>query len=117
MHLPEAFLIPNIEQRGGAFSVLSVDAFIQWVDDATTIGGPNDRGFAEEAIHNEIRVYGDIAHIISSYQKRRYTEQNIIGRGINFIQLVKRDGRWWIVSTVWDEDYAAGPIPDEYLGR
>ena len=117
LHLPEARMIPNREQRGGQFSVLTVEAFIAWVDSVTTVGGPGDKGFAEEGVHNLIEEYGDVAHVFSTYQKRYWDEDRIIGRGINAIQLVRKDGRWWIVSVVWDEDYAAGAIPDEYLGR
>ena len=116
LFLPEARLIPNTEQRGGAFSVLSPDQFVEWIDSVTTIGGPDDRGFSESGVHNVIERYGDIAHVFSTYEKHLWGETEVLGRGINSFQLVRRDGRWWIVGIVWDEDYAGGPIPERYGG-
>ena len=69
LFLPEALLIPNREQTGGQFRVLSPEGFIEWIDGVTTIGGPNDRGFAEEGYHNQVDRYGDVANVMSSYQK------------------------------------------------
>lgn len=112
---PRATLVPNTEQRGGAFSVLSPEGFIAWIDSVTVIGGPNDEGFAEEEVHHEIERYGDIAQVFSTYRKHFWEEDEILGRGINSFQLVHDGGRWWIVSIIWDEETGAGPIPAEYL--
>ena len=116
LFLPEARLIPNTEQRGGNFDVLTPEGFIEWIASGTTIGGPNDQGFAESGVHNVIERYGDVAHVFSTYEKHYWGETEMLGRGINSFQLVQRDGRWWIVGIVWDEDYAAGPIPGRYSG-
>ena len=124
LHHPQAVLLPNLEQTGGTAQVFSVDAFIAWVDnfyaENAPIGSEDDQGFAEEAIHNEVRRYGDIAQVFSTYQKRYFGSDDVLGRGINSFQLVFRDGRWWIVTVAWDEEYpgqeaGGGPIPDEFL--
>jgi hypothetical protein len=39
----------------------------------------------------------------------------VLGRGINSIQMVRKDGRWWITSIIWDEETGAGPVPAKYL--
>ena len=117
LFLPEARFIPNTEQRGGTFSVISTEEFIDWIASGTTIGGADDRGFAESGVHNVIERYGDVAHVFSTYEKHYWGETEILGRGINSFQLVNQGGRWWIVGTVWDEDYAAGPIPARYGGK
>lgn len=114
--MPEATLISNVEQTGGTFAVLSVDGFIDWISSNTAIGGPNDRGFAEEGCHLQIDRYGDIANAMSTYQKHFYGDETILGRGINSFQLVWHDDRWWIVSIIWDETTGAGPIPEMYGG-
>ena len=119
LHHPAAVLLPNEEQTGGTPQVFSVDEFIAWVDgfyaENAPIGSEADKGFAEEAIHNQVRRYGDIAQVLSSYQKRYWGEDEILGRGVNSFQLVFREGRWWIVSVIWDEEYGGGPIPEEFL--
>lgn len=113
---PKAILVPQTEQRGGEFSVLSVQGFIDWINGGTNLNDPNDKGFAEEGYHIQIDRYGDVASVISSYQKRYYGEEQILGRGINAFVLVWNGGRWWITSVAWDETNSAGPIPAKYGG-
>lgn len=116
LFLPEARLIPNTEQRQGGFDVLTVDGFIDWIDDVTPPpGSENDRGFQEEQVSAEIVRYGDVAHVFSTYQKHFWGSDQILGRGINTFQLVQNGGRWWIAGIAWDEENGAGPIPAEYL--
>lgn len=117
LFIPQANLIPNKEQTGGEFRVLSPEDFIDWIAGSTPIGGPNDKGFAEEAIHNRIERYGDIAHVFSTYQKHFWGDDQILGRGINTFQLVYHDDRWWITSILWDEENGAGPVPETYLPK
>lgn len=115
LFLPSARLIPSTEQTGGPLVVMSVDDFVEWIDGATTIGGPEDRGFSEDGIHNLTERYGDVAHVFSTYEKHVYGETQNLGRGINTFQMIRNDGRWWIVSIAWDEEIGAGPIPEKYL--
>jgi hypothetical protein len=117
LFIPQALLIPNAEQSGGEFRVISPQGFVDWIEGVTTIGGPNDVGFAEEGYHNKIDRYGDVANVMSSYQKHYWGKTEILGRGINSFQLVWHQERWWVTGIAWDETYAAGPIPDEYGGQ
>lgn len=114
LFLAEARLIPNTEQSGGTFMILSPQDFIDWAEAGTTVGGPNDRGFREVGVHNVIEEYGDIAHVFSTYEKHFWNDPQVIGGGINSFQLVRRDGRWWITGIIWDEPSGAGPIPEKY---
>ena len=118
LFLPGARLIPNQEQTQNTFTPHTVDSFIAWIDEAwkrVGIGSPNDRGFAESQVSSITEQYGDIAHVMSTYEKYIPGDSRVIGRGINSIQLVKKDGRWWISSIVWDEETGAGPVPAKYL--
>ena len=117
LFLPEAKLIPNTEQTRGQFTVHTVESFITWIDDGwkRVIGTPQDRGFAESHVSGVTEQFGDVAHVFSTYQKHIWNDKNIIGRGINSFQLVKKDGRWWISSLAWDEETGAGPVPAKYL--
>lgn len=111
---PTARLIPNPEQTGGVGRVLTLEEFIAWIDGVTTFGGPQDLGFAEEEIAHVTERFGDIAHRFSTYQKHFWGDDEILGRGINSIQLLWRDGRWWITNIIWDEESGAGPLPARY---
>lgn len=115
LFLPTARLIPTPEQTGGSFAAYSPREFWEWADELTMVGSPEDRGFHEEQIAARIDRYGDIAHVLSTYQARFWDDDEIVARGINSIQLLRRDGRWWVTAMVWDEEEAAGPLPEEYL--
>lgn len=116
LFLPDARMIPNTEQRQGAFDVLSPEEFVAWIDGVTPpLGGENDQGFQEEQISAEVVRYGDVAHVFSTYQKHFWGSDEILGRGINSFQLVHDGERWWIAGIAWDEENGAGPIPAAYL--
>lgn len=116
LFLPEARMVPNTEQRQGAFDVLSVEEFIAWIDEVTPPpGSADDHGFVEEQVKAVVERYGDIAHVFSTYQKHFWGSDEILGRGINSFQLVHDGSRWWIAGIVWDEEEGAGPIPPAYL--
>ena len=120
LFLPGARLIPNTEQTGGTFTTHTVDSFVTWIDDSwkrVGIGSPNDRGFAESHVAGITEQYGDIAHVLSTYEKHIWGETQVRGRGINSFQMVKKEGRWWITSLIWDEETGAGPVPEKYLRR
>lgn len=118
LFLDEAVLVPATEQTGGTFRPMSVEEFIAWVDgwyrENAPIGAPGDRGFAEEQVAHRIERYGDVAQVFSTYRKRYWDAPDELGRGINAIQLVRRDGRWRMVSVAWDEEIGAGPLPARY---
>jgi hypothetical protein len=115
LHLPEARLAPNPAQTGGEARVMTIEEFIDWVDGSVEIGSPEDLGFVEEGLYLETREYGDVAHLISTYVSRLHGEEEEIARGINFLTLVRRDGRWWVLSVAWDEESSAGSIPADFL--
>jgi hypothetical protein len=118
LHLPEAILIPNTEQTGGEFRVLTVQGFIDWVDgfhEQAPIGGPQDQGFEEAGVHSVKNEYGDIVQILSTYEKHFHGQDQVLGRGINAFTVVHHDDRWWIASIAWDEEDGAGPIPKRYM--
>lgn len=117
LFLPGARMIPNTEQTGGEFRVLTVDDFIAWIDGVTRIGGPNDRGFQEAEIAARVERYGDIAHVFSTYRKQFHGDSAILGRGVNSIQLVRHQDRWWVTAIIWDEETGAGPVPGHGAGE
>jgi len=117
LFLPDAKLIPNLEQSGGELMVMSPQEFTDYIDSVTDLSAENYQGFVEEVIRNKVFRYGDIAHVTSSYQKRFWDGDDILGRGINSFQLLHNGGRWWIVSIIWDEDVGAGPLPEAFMGK
>jgi len=57
--------------------------------------------FWEGEIWRETRQFDDVAHVLSAYETRRTRNGEILNRGVNSIQLFRRDGRWWISAMIW----------------
>lgn len=116
--LPGAIMLPQPRQRQGRSEIMNVDQFIAWIDSGwkPIIGTPTDQGFYERQINLVVDQYGDIAQAFTTYEKGPYEPRRIQARGINTVQLVRRDGRWFILSITWDEEGTAGPLPAKYRG-
>lgn len=72
--------------------------------------------FEETELDRKTEQYGNILHIFSTYQTRLRTPDGTdSARGINSIQLMKKDGSWKVVSLIWYEEDQAHPLPEEYL--
>jgi predicted metalloprotease with PDZ domain len=69
--------------------------------------------FREKEISRTVNQFGNIAQVFTTYE---YNLGNgkAIKRGINSVQLVKEQGRWWIASIVWQEENKDLPIPAQY---
>jgi len=73
-------------------------------------------GFFERGVSNKIDHYGNIAHVFSTYESRRKSDDaQPFQRGINSFQLVNDGKRWWVITILWQGETAENPIPSEYL--
>lgn len=78
--------------------------------------GPRQRGFFEIETARTVEEFAHIAHVFSTYESRwNEDDEEPFQRGINSIQLLNKDGRWWIVNIFWEGESEGNPIPDEYL--
>lgn len=68
--------------------------------------------FWEAELWRETRQFDDVAHVLSAYESRRTRGGELLGRGVNSIQLFRRDGRWWISAMIWRRDGASVRIPE-----
>lgn len=87
------------------------------IEDYIRNSGPNfeQNGFFEKEIGRVTEQYGDLVHVFSVYEARREEKGTPYMRGINSIQLIKKDGRFWIVNIVWNTETKENPIPAKYL--
>jgi hypothetical protein len=73
-------------------------------------------GFFERGVSNKIDHYGNIAHVFSTYESRRKSDDaQPFQRGINSFQLVNDGKRWWVMTILWQGETPDNPIPSEYL--
>ncbi|MBC7897144.1 MAG: hypothetical protein H7066_17125 [Cytophagaceae bacterium] len=116
---PGAIMLPQASQSPGASAPVGVEAFIARVDSFTTpaLSAPNDQGFYERQTNLVVDQWGDIAQAFTTYEKGPYEPRRIMSRGINTVQLIRRSGRWYILSITWDEENTAGPLPPKYRGK
>jgi hypothetical protein len=68
--------------------------------------------FWEGELWREAKEFGDIAHVLSAYETRRSRDGEVLNRGINSIQLFRRDGRWWVSAMLWRREGRGLRIPD-----
>lgn len=109
---PGARLIPAAPRRDGAApAALSPDDYVARTSDAFA-----KNGFFEREIARRVEAFGTIAHVFSTYESRRAADEaRPFARGINSIQLMRHDGRWWIVTVMWDQERPENPVPASYL--
>ncbi|TBM99740.1 hypothetical protein EYD45_15095 [Hyunsoonleella flava] len=75
-------------------------------------------GFIEKEISRKVNAFGNIAHVFSTYESyHSKDDEKPFMRGINSIQLVYDEDRWWIVNIFWAQETEEYMIPKKYLPR
>ena len=75
-------------------------------------------GFKEWEIARKTKVYGNVAHIDSTYAGEANEGGKIERfRGLNSIEAYFDGTRWWISSVMWMSESPKHPIPQEYLEK
>lgn len=71
--------------------------------------------FFEVEVSHTSEQFGNMVHRFSTYESYRSMDEPPFSRGINSIQLVQMEGRWWIVTIFWQPETSRFPLPEEYL--
>ena len=75
-----------------------------------------ENGFHEVGIKNTTEIFGNIAHVFSSYESFRNKSDKIpFMRGINSIQMMYDNERWYIINIFWMQESEKNQIPIKYL--
>ncbi|NBU35442.1 MAG: hypothetical protein EBS35_02560 [Bacteroidetes bacterium] len=69
----------------------------------------------EVEIGRKTEEYGEMVHIFSAYETKNSLTDSVLQRGINSIQLIYRDERYWIVSLLFNPETDNNPIPEQHL--
>lgn len=72
-------------------------------------------GFYESEIHRRTERFGNIAHVLSTYESKNSENGPIIDRGVNSIELFWDGERWWIAAVIWDRERPDNPMPKDLL--
>lgn len=74
-----------------------------------------ENGFWEKEIGRKVFRFGEIATVQTAYQYRLQADGEPEQRGVNSVQLVYDQGRWWITSITWNSERDDNPIPEQLL--
>ena len=73
--------------------------------------------FYEEELGRKVTEFNGVATVLSAYQFRLQKGGEVAQRGVNSIQAVYHDNRWWITSIVWSSETPENKIPDELTAQ
>lgn len=106
------FVTSRPTATGDAPLTLTPDQFIQFNQKYFEQGG-----YFEKQVYSRVDAFGHIAQVFSTYEtRRRQDAADPYSRGVNSIQLLHSNGRWWIVTVMWDHERPGDePIPPRYL--
>ena len=73
--------------------------------------------FWEAEIWRDTFILGNMASVLSAYEARRSRGGEVLHRGVNSIQLFRREkskepGRWWISAMIWRREGAQVRVGD-----
>jgi hypothetical protein len=109
LFIPEAVVVLRVTRE--TMSVFSVQG---WIDDFVafnTRARVKERGFEEKITRLEPLVFRDIAHVLVLYEARILDSERPPMPGVDSIELIRRDGRWWIAAITNDLPTPEHPIP------
>jgi len=92
--------------------LMSPDGYIELAGDYF-----KTHAFYEKAIVNKVDRFGNVAQVFSSYESRNAANEKPFARGINSVQLFYDQGRWWVLSILWDEETSTNPLPANMAKR
>jgi hypothetical protein len=73
-------------------------------------------GFFETEKARTTEVFGQIAHVFSTYEARHAKDDaQPFMRGINSIQLIHDGKRWYVLNLIWRAEDAKLQLPERYL--
>jgi len=113
LFIPGARLIPTGRRPTGEVGsrVLNVEDYVQRAGAAF-----EKEGFYERESARRIEMFGNIAHVFSTYESRHAKDDaKPFQRGINSIQLMNDGKRWWVVTIFWQGEDEKNPLPEKYL--
>lgn len=111
LFLERAQLLPIGERVFGqsGFHVMSVD---EWIEEASAFFNEND--FYESEIVRHADRFGNMIQAFSTYEVKDNPDGPGKARGINAMQLVFTQDRWWIASMMWNQENRDNPLPGEF---
>jgi hypothetical protein len=100
---PQAILAPV---SSGAASTIAIEDFITGMTAQRASGDLTD--FSEVELGRHVEAFGNVASVRSAFVAVMNGEER---RGVTFAQIVRHDGRWLILSAIWDNETDSNTVP------
>jgi len=110
MFIPEAVIVLRTSRE--ATTVFSVEG---WIDDFVNFienSPAGEMGFTEKVVNMKSMVFGDMAHVLVLYAAQITGSPRPPRQGVDSFSLIKKDGRWLIVSITNELPTADRPVPE-----
>ena len=114
LFVPDARLVPMMRGEDGAIQIEQLDTAAYRASRAPYF---ERHAFYEWEVARRTEEFGSLAHVWSTYVSARTPRGTPFMRGVNSIQLIRRDGRWWVLSMAWFHESPVDPVPARYLER
>jgi hypothetical protein len=113
--LPGAIFIQPFKDEVGP-TVLDIDGFIDDFQQFIANSRAGAEGFHERIAARRTQVFGKIAYVSVVFEPS-YGDGTAepAGRGVDMIQLIRADDRWWIASIVTQFEREDTPMPALFL--
>lgn len=107
----DAKLIPTSKNAEGkiVYRTMSAADYVEMFSTRITTG------FFEWELSRVTEEYSSVAHVFSTYITKQSKDGPITNRGINSIQLLKDDERYYIMNIFWAAESLGVPLPDKYI--
>jgi hypothetical protein len=109
LFIPEAVIVLRVSKT--ATSTFTVQG---WIDDFVafnTKAKASEHGFEERIVRMSTTEFREIAHSFVLYEARMLDWTKPAQRGVDSIELIRRDGRWWIAAITNDIPNEEHPVP------
>ncbi len=103
----------ELRQTPKTTSVFSVQGFIDDFIRFNQRARVPERGFSEKILRLRSMVFQDIAHVLVLYEASMPDSSRPPQQGIDSFQLIRKDGRWWIISVANEVPAPGSPLPKE----
>ena len=73
------------------------------------------KGFYEYEIARKVEEFGHVVHVWFTFESKYSKEdEKPYTRGINSIQLLNDQKRWWVMNIYWNKETDEFPLPEIY---
>jgi hypothetical protein len=112
---PEAKLIPTGTNKKG----VHVARYMTPKDYQNTSGKwLVENGFFEKEVARSVHKFGNIAQVFTTYEAFNHLDKTKpFMTGINSVQMLFDNNRWWIVNIYWQQASKQNPIPDAFKAK